>query len=366
MSVFQQIIEGIFTPVLIVFCLSFLGLLIGKIKIGNICIGLAGVLGISLLLGGVSKGIFLKWDNSYMKSFDFLSSLGSAIFLSVIGLSAGNAFLNKKEKRHEKAFVCGFFVVFLGALIAILIAYMDPTLPKDLLLGLFAGSMTSTPALSAAKELCGEGSAVAVGYGMAYWIGVLSIVLFAQTVRLTTCDISLQKEPFQKATETSADPLLLVFGSGLLGLLFSNVLHISSTVGLLLCGFVIGWALKKQKKKIVNLEPYKNLGLTLFLVGIGFPVGARMTFEIAWFYMFYGLFISLVSVGVGYCMIRYLFHLSKRESLAILCGGMTSTPAIGALQQRDRGVDLSLYSVSYAGATIALQICVRLINLAVL
>lgn len=53
--------------------------------------------------------------------------------------------------------------------------------PLDLALGIFAGAMTSTPALAAASEaLPAGGERVAVGYGLAYPFGVVAVVLFVQ------------------------------------------------------------------------------------------------------------------------------------------------------------------------------------------
>ena len=47
-------------------------------------------------------------------------------------------------------------------------------LPTDLAIGIFAGALTSTPALAAATEaLKDTGTGISVGYGIAYPFGVV-------------------------------------------------------------------------------------------------------------------------------------------------------------------------------------------------
>ena len=101
----------------------------------------------------------------------------------------------------------------------------------------------------------------------------------------------------------------------------------------------------------------------LFFVGSGINAGQSLTTgDIYWNGILYGAMISAVSIFGGYLLTHGLFKFSKIESLSIICGGMTSTPAIGALQERDQEVDLSLYSMSYIGALIALITVVRFLS----
>ena len=63
--------------------------------------------------------------------------------------------------------------------------------------GIFAGSLTSTPAFSAAKASA-EGeyeSAVTVGYGLAYIFGVIGVVLFVQIVpKISNVDMDIERD----------------------------------------------------------------------------------------------------------------------------------------------------------------------------
>jgi putative transport protein len=73
-------------------------------------------------------------------------------------------------------------------------------LPADLAIGIFAGALTSTPALAAATEgLKDTASGISIGYGIAYPFGVISVVLFVQLLpRILKHDL----EAIAKESET--------------------------------------------------------------------------------------------------------------------------------------------------------------------
>jgi len=66
-----------------------------------------------------------------------------------------------------------------------------------MMVGIFAGALTSTPAFSAAKATAESEyeSAVTVGYGLAYIFGVLGIVIFVQIVpKISDVDMDIERE----------------------------------------------------------------------------------------------------------------------------------------------------------------------------
>ena len=73
----------------------------------------------------------------------------------------------------------------------------------DLAAGIFAGALTSTPALAAATEGLGAaGTNVVIGYGIAYPFGVIGVVLFVQLVpKLLRRDIDKEAEEYKKENE---------------------------------------------------------------------------------------------------------------------------------------------------------------------
>ena len=63
-------------------------------------------------------------------------------------------------------------------------ADFDPQALTAMVVGLLSGSLTSTPAFSAAKEVVAEEymGLISVGHGIAYLFGVIGVVLFVQLV----------------------------------------------------------------------------------------------------------------------------------------------------------------------------------------
>lgn len=346
--------------------LILVGLFVGRIRIFGVRIGLAGVLILSLLFGVLSKNYTILFDGSMVSTCDFLSSFGTALFISVIGIESGKTFTKGMGKKQWKAFFGGMIVIGIGAIVLVCCGILDSTIQRDLLMGLFSGSMTSTPAMSAALEKYSAESSVAIGYGISYWIGLLSIVLFVQLFRLpyaSSNDRKAKSKPLSSAVDqmTQTDSLMIVFVVILIGLTLSMLLPIGNTGGILVSGLLLGFICYKKCKCISDLTSYKTLGLILFFIGNGITAGTQLNVRISWHYILYGAMIPIFAIGLGYLLIHFVLSFSKSDTLAILCGGMTSTPAIGVLQDRDRDTDLSLYATSYVGALITLLTIMQII-----
>lgn len=352
-----------FAPSAIVFLLILLGLLVGKIKIFNLQIGLVGVLGLSILYGYLIAKYPTSQSNSLLEICQFLSSFSTSLFISVIGVQAGSSFSLQTLKKGWKALVSGMCVVLLGAGIAGIPLKTTTSIEKDLLLGIFAGGMTSTPALATAQELCGVETAVALGYGMTYWIGLLFIVFFVQLLRKNNRKNHKIESPLkaERAGTVTADSLLSLSLVIVLGYIFGTILPIGNTGGVILSGFIFGILLKRRNKTLSNIASYKNLGLALLLVSAGIPAGKQLFLNQLSHYLGYGVLITSSSIIIGYILIRFVFGFSKLESLIILSGGMTSTPALATLEESDSTIDLSIYALSYTGALIALLISTHIL-----
>lgn len=94
----------------------------------------------------------------------------------------------------------------------------------------------------------------------------------------------------------------------------------------------------------------RDIGLVLFLAGAGTTAGAGIAEVIAeegWRLLAAGAVITIVSLLMGFLIAVKLFHLSMLHSLGALCGGMTSTPGLGALNQL---IDSDDASIAYAAA----------------
>ena len=81
-------------------------------------------------------------------------------------------------------------------------------------------------------------------------------------------------------------------------------------------------------------------------------------------YIGYGFLITLISMTCGYLISRFVCRYDNIKSLSVVCGGMTSTPAIGVLMRKNKSrVDITAYSIAYVGALFAMVVVVRLFPL---
>ena len=79
------------------------------------------------------------------------------------------------------------------------------------------------------------------------------------------------------------------------------------------------------------LEIFRDLGLILFLLGTGISGGAKFIEYFKAVYFLYGIAMTLIPLIIGFIFGKYVLKLSLLNNLGSLCGGMTSTPALGTL-----------------------------------
>ncbi|MDK7733029.1 TrkA C-terminal domain-containing protein [Propionimicrobium lymphophilum] len=164
-------------PLLTLFLVIALGTLVGAIPFGPIKFGPAGALFVGLAIGAL--------DPSLGEGFGIVQSIGLALFVYTIGLAAGASFF--RDLRKQTPLLIG--TVVLLAIYALLIAFSGKPLDisSNLLGGMFAGSLTTTPALAAAASAAGGSTEPAVGYAIAYPVGVIVtmvIITFVTSKRL--------------------------------------------------------------------------------------------------------------------------------------------------------------------------------------
>ena len=105
----------------------------------------------------------------------------------------------------------------------------------------------------------------------------------------------------------------------------------------------------KIEKRI--LETMREFGLALFLLGAGTGAGAgfvEVLKEQGAMLFLYGAIMTLVPMFVGYFFAAKVLKLSVFNSLGSICGGMTSTPALGTLIGVTKTDDVaSAYAATY-------------------
>ena len=155
-------------PVLLLFVVLGFGAALGAVKVRGISLGPAGALFAGLILSAIDKRLAIP---------EVIGTLGLALFTYTIGLSSGPAFFAALRSQIRTIVTVTLVIIAAAATctaIAPLFGFGD-----GLTAGLFAGSLTNTPALAAAQEALNGSTEPVVGYSVAYPIGVLGMILAA-------------------------------------------------------------------------------------------------------------------------------------------------------------------------------------------
>jgi putative transport protein len=157
--------------IIALFVIIALGLIFGEISLFNVSFGSSGVIFVALVFGHFQYTIPSG-----------IGTLGLVLFIYCVGVSAGSAFFRAFVSKGADLAKLSVVVVSSAAL-TIFFSAKFFEVPISLASGIFAGALTSTPALAAAMDNLKEsGSLVSVGYGIAYPFGVIGVVLFVQLI----------------------------------------------------------------------------------------------------------------------------------------------------------------------------------------
>ncbi|MBU1370877.1 MAG: transporter [Bacteroidetes bacterium] len=155
--------EGYF----ILFAIIALGLMLGNARYKGFSLDSSAVIFVALLLGHLGFSI----PEAFQK-------LGLLLFIFTIGIQAGPGFFEVFRRYGRQLIVIAFTLIASAAMLTYA-AMLFFDLPADLAIGVFNGALTSTPGLAAAIEATGS-AVTAVGYGIAYPVGVVGVILFVQ------------------------------------------------------------------------------------------------------------------------------------------------------------------------------------------
>ncbi|WP_078546687.1 aspartate:alanine exchanger family transporter [Litchfieldia alkalitelluris] len=104
----------------------------------------------------------------------------------------------------------------------------------------------------------------------------------------------------------------------------------------------------------------RDIGLALFLAGAGTTAGSGIVEVVqaeGLRLLFGGALITILPMIIGFAIARRVFHLSVVHSLGSLCGGMTSTPGLGSVNQLIDSEDPAIaYAAAYPFALILVAI----------
>lgn len=380
MGFFEDLIAN---PMFQVFIIAAVGYMIGAIRIKGIEIGDAAILLVALVAGHFGASVP-----------SFVNNIGVALFVASVGLIAGPRFFHNFLKNAKSYVLLGAVIILAGtacAAIIVLITGIDSALAA----GLMSGAMTSTPGLAAAQEAAGAAreTLASVGYGVAYPFGVIGVVLFVQLLpKILKVNVEEERRKLEEAApaeqSTNQRKLISVDHLGMmpicLTIVFGVILgaiviplpggasfSLGTSGGPLVAGLIVGHfnhigKIDLKVRKNV-LECMREFGLILFLIAAGVKGGAGFVDILAEFgpmLFLYGAIMTIVPMVVGYFFARYVLKLSILDNMGALCGGMTSTPALGTLIQVAGTDDVATsYASTYPIALVAIVLLEQLLVL---
>ena len=391
----SNVLGSIFSMIFIIFAIGAVGYLLGAIDVKGISLGTAGVLLAALLYGILASYVpsffvgekeIVLFSPTLKSNFSLVSSLGTAMFVTSVGLIAGPKFFRTFNKASISYVYLGGIIILAGSLVTVLFILLDKSMSAELAVGLMTGALTSTPGLSAAKEVAGEAAdQVVAGYGIAYLFGVLGVVFFVQLMpRILKVNIAEERERFVAANTISIAPLkrdvkkvepfgfLAFFLAIALGCIIGAIyipginFSLGTSGGCLVAGLIIGHFghiggidLRIEKG---TLNFFRELGLVLFLIGAGVPGGVNFISNVKLSYFLYGAVMTIVPMIIGFILAKKVFKLDLFNTLGSITGGMTSTPALGALISTT-GTDevTAAYAATYPVALVFVVIAAKII-----
>lgn len=158
-----------------------LGVTLGRIRVGQVSIGVAGVL---------FAGIFLSHYGFRVtpEIIDFIREFGLILFVYTIGVQVGPRFFSNFKQNGVKLNILAFIAVLVSVLIA-LIAHYFGGIPLGATIGVLAGATTNTPSLGSAQQMIAQSNPDAatlstIAYAIAYPMGIFGIIITILTLKI--------------------------------------------------------------------------------------------------------------------------------------------------------------------------------------
>lgn len=166
---------------------AVLGLWIGNWKVYGVGLGIGGV-----LFGGIIVGHFAQTYELVLNGdmLHFIQEFGLILFVYTIGIQVGPGFFASLRVSGLRLNCFAILMVVVGGLVTAIIHKLF-AVPLPIILGVFSGAVTNTPALGAAQQILTDlgsppqlVSQMGMGYAMAYPFGICGILLVMWLIRL--------------------------------------------------------------------------------------------------------------------------------------------------------------------------------------
>ncbi|HZX47165.1 MAG TPA: hypothetical protein VFF83_07820 [Clostridia bacterium] len=370
-------VEWVTSPFVLMAVSVFTGVLIGRIKVGRFSLGISGALFTGLVVGwfiynkfalpyegtpeapGYAAGILS--DGVVHIDFFYLFLM---LFVASVGLLASKDLGAVVKKYGVKFIILGFLITFAGAAVTYLMVLASPGQDPFAVSGVYVGALTSSPGLGAAIETVSRygtdaEAAVGAGYAISYPFGVLVVILAVNFIPLMLgIDMEREKEVFKRemaearsAVGTREIPEVSFDIAGffltiIIGYTIGSIrvhmgplgfFSLGSTGGVLIGALLLGYMGKlggihfRMGSKVLGV--IREVSLAFFLSIVGLRYGYRVFDALisgGAYLAFVSLVVGTLAILAGYLVGRHLFGINWVMLSGAICGGMTSTPGLGA------------------------------------
>ncbi|EHX2145651.1 putative transporter [Escherichia albertii] len=190
---------------------AVVGLFIGNVKFRGVGLGIGGV-----LFGGIIVGHFVSQAGMTLSSdmLHVIQEFGLILFVYTIGIQVGPGFFASLRVSGLRLNLFAVLVVIIGGLVtAILHKLFD--IPLPVVLGIFSGAVTNTPALGAGQQILRDQGTpmemvdqMGMSYAMAYPFGICGI-LFTMWLLRVVFRVNVETEAQQhESTRTNGGALI--------------------------------------------------------------------------------------------------------------------------------------------------------------
>ena len=190
---------------------AVVGLFIGNVKFRGIGLGIGGV-----LFGGIIVGHFVSQAGMTLSSdmLHVIQEFGLILFVYTIGIHVGPGFFASLRVSGLRLNLFAVLIVIIGGLVtAILHKLFD--IPLPVVLGIFSGAVTNTPALGAGQQILRDLGTpmemvdqMGMSYAMAYPFGICGI-LFTMWMLRVIFRVNVETEALQhESSRTNGGALI--------------------------------------------------------------------------------------------------------------------------------------------------------------
>ena len=132
-----EFLNAVLSVVFVSFTIATLGYLVGGIKIKGISLGTAGVLLVALVYGVVlsyfpsfkiGEKVINLYNATIKSNYSFISNIGTALFVTAVGLIAGPKFFRTLNKNSLAYILNGLLIIVIGGITAWLFLLFDKNL----------------------------------------------------------------------------------------------------------------------------------------------------------------------------------------------------------------------------------------------